>query len=124
MQRSPRFFRGEHDFSSFAASTRKGMENRVVVERAEWRREGDELHFEIKANRFVHRMVRNLVGTMVEVGRGSLPAGRIPEILEARDRTVAGPSAPAQGLFLVDVFYESESSSPVFLQGGMHEVLS
>ena len=56
-------------------------------------------------------MVRNLVGTFVEVGRGSLDAASISHILAARNRTAAGPTAPARGLFLVEVVYDSDSES-------------
>jgi tRNA pseudouridine38-40 synthase len=61
-------------------------------------------------------MVRNIVGSLVEVGRGARPAGWIGELLEARDRTRAGPTAPAEGLFLVRVLYDG--SVPVDARAG------
>jgi tRNA pseudouridine38-40 synthase len=63
------------------------------------------LVYEVTGNGFLHHMVRNIVGTLVEVGRGKLEPGDILRILEARDRTTAGPTAPAQGLCLVEVEY-------------------
>jgi tRNA pseudouridine38-40 synthase len=62
--------------------------------------------FRITGNGFLHHMVRNIVGTLVEVGRGSLKVQDVPRILEARDRMAAGPTAPAHGLYLVDVAYD------------------
>jgi len=63
------------------------------------------LIYEVTASGFLHHMVRNIVGTLVEVGRGKLEPSAIPKILKARDRTLAGPTAPAQGLCLVRVEY-------------------
>jgi tRNA pseudouridine38-40 synthase len=63
------------------------------------------LEFHIEANRFLHGMVRALVGTMVDVGRGYTPREAFQEILEARNRNAAGMSAPSRGLFLEEVLY-------------------
>jgi len=71
--------------------------------------EGDLLVYRVRGNGFLHHMVRNLVGTMLDVGRGRTPLAQIPAILAARDRTAAGPTAPAQGLFLHSVEYPEES---------------
>jgi tRNA pseudouridine38-40 synthase len=68
-------------------------------------RDGDQLIYRVRGNGFLHHMVRNLVGTMLDVGRGYMDMGRIPEILAARSRAIAGPTAPAQGLFLHSVEY-------------------
>jgi tRNA pseudouridine38-40 synthase len=59
----------------------------------------------VRGNGFLHHMVRNLVGTMLEIGRGQFPAGSMRTILEARCRSAAGPTAPARGLFLHSVEY-------------------
>jgi tRNA pseudouridine38-40 synthase len=69
------------------------------------------LIFRIAGNGFLHHMVRNIVGTLVEVGRGSLDAQDVPRILDARDRMAAGPTAPARGLYLVEVLYDDASPS-------------
>ena len=67
----------------------------------------DLLIFRITGNGFLHHMVRNIVGTFVEIGRGSLAPSDLTRILAARNRTAAGPTAPARGLYLVDVEYDS-----------------
>jgi tRNA pseudouridine38-40 synthase len=63
------------------------------------------LIYEVSGNGFLHHMVRNMVGTLMEVGGGKLEPSSIIRILKARDRTMAGPTAPAQGLCLVEVEY-------------------
>ncbi|MDX1739978.1 MAG: tRNA pseudouridine(38-40) synthase TruA [Rhodothermales bacterium] len=94
------------DFSSFCR-TQSETRNRICeVMRAVWLPEGDGLYyFEIQANRFLHGMVRAIVGTLLEIGRGHRPAEDVPRILEERDRRAAGPAAPAYGLVLEKVFY-------------------
>ncbi len=104
---------GEHDFTSFAAvdpelSARLVEEPRSAVRtilRSEWVDEGEVLTYRVTGTGFLHHMVRNLVGTYVDAGAGRLPAGKMKEILAARDRSAAGPTAPARGLFLVSVEY-------------------
>jgi tRNA pseudouridine38-40 synthase len=66
---------------------------------------GSYIKITVEANAFLRHMVRNIVGTLVEVGRGRIPAGDIPDILASGDRTKAGPTSPASGLFLEKVFY-------------------
>ncbi|MFZ5447723.1 MAG: tRNA pseudouridine(38-40) synthase TruA [Thermodesulfobacteriota bacterium] len=100
---------GEHDFSAFRAS---GSDNHNPVREvlaAAWREEtGGRLTFTITATGFLRGMVRSLVGTMVEVGRGKAPPERLAELLASGARHLAGPTAPAQGLYLVKVFYDIE----------------
>jgi tRNA pseudouridine38-40 synthase len=107
-------FAGEHDFASFAATdpdraARAGDAAPSSTVRsifsAAWSREDGLLHFRVTGNGFLHHMIRNLVGTMVDVGRGSYSPDDMPRLLAARDRTLAGPTAPARGLFLVSVEY-------------------
>jgi tRNA pseudouridine38-40 synthase len=97
---------GEHDFTAFRAS---GSDNLNPVRRvlaAEWRlHPGGWLRFTVTATGFLRGMVRSLVGTMVEVGQGKSPRARLEELLVGGERSLAGPTAPAQGLYLVEVVY-------------------
>lgn len=96
---------GKHDFSSFQGSP-TDTENAVCqITRLTLDQSGDDLSIEVEANRFLKQMVRNIVGTLAEVGRGKLQTGDVAGILDARDRTKAGPTAPAHGLYLVKVDY-------------------
>lgn len=102
---------GEKDFTSFAAvDPERGKEGPPVsnvrtIFSSEWERTGDELIYTVRGSGFLHHMVRNLVGTFMLVGRGTLPVDDIRRILEARDRSAAGATAPASGLYLVNVEY-------------------
>jgi len=119
-----RLLLGDHDFASFAASdpdlaTRTqdaddAMEidfpaTTRTVFTSTWAESatdfGPLLIYRIRGNGFLHHMVRNLVGTMIEVGRGAIEAGDIPAVFAARSRSAAGPTAPARGLFLHSVEY-------------------
>jgi tRNA pseudouridine38-40 synthase len=95
----------EHDFSSFSKLDTNVEHFRCTIGRSSWKRIDSELVFDIQANRFLYGMVRALVGTMVEVARGHRPAAEFQDILEAKDRSRAGASAPARGLFLEEVLY-------------------
>jgi tRNA pseudouridine38-40 synthase len=98
---------GVHDFTSFAASESDSLDHVRCLHASEWVQDpGQLLLYRVRGNGFLHHMVRNLVGTFLEVGRGNLEAGAIPSILEARSRERAGPTAPARGLFLVSVDYQ------------------
>jgi tRNA pseudouridine38-40 synthase len=101
---------GERDMSAFATAPPEGRSGTVRVLRAEWRDAGDLLVAEFEANRFLRGMVRALVGTLVEVGRGRRPSGDVARIVASRDRALAGPSAPARGLCLEAVRYPPDES--------------
>jgi tRNA pseudouridine38-40 synthase len=102
---------GEHDFTSFAAvDPERGREecevsNVRTIMSSTWARDGDEFIYTVRGSGFLHHMVRNLVGTFVLVGKGTLRVEDMRRILEARDRSAAGPTAPASGLCLVAVKY-------------------
>jgi tRNA pseudouridine38-40 synthase len=117
---------GEHDFTSFAAvdpergasvppasasgENARGREGAQVsnvrrIFSSNWERQGDEFVYTVKGSGFLHHMVRNLVGTFILVGKGTLQAEDITRILEARNRSAAGATAPASGLYLVGVEY-------------------
>ena len=106
MEKATQGLIGEHDFSSFRSvgSPTRTTIRRVI--RAEWKKGSDGLIlFEIEANGFLKHMVRAIVGTLIEVGRGKISAKELQKILESQDRKKAGPTAPAQGLFLKEVKY-------------------
>lgn len=102
---------GEHDFTSFAAvDPERGREgdptaNVRRIFSSSWQRQADEFVYTVKGSGFLHHMVRNLVGTFILVGKGTLHADDMTRILEARQRSAAGATAPASGLYLVNVEY-------------------
>jgi tRNA pseudouridine38-40 synthase len=114
---------GTHDFTSFAASdpdrsariaeaaeeddpSRSGTPSNIrTIHSSQWVRTPEELIYTVRGDGFLHHMVRNLVGTFLLVGKGSLKIGDVPTILEARNRSAAGPTAAACGLYLVSVEY-------------------
>ncbi|MBI3646433.1 MAG: tRNA pseudouridine(38-40) synthase TruA [Acidobacteriales bacterium] len=121
---------GEHDFTSFAAVDPERVERMAAYENlnhrgrrgsqgqsenqetnvrtifsSAWTRERDELTYTVRGNGFLHHMVRNLVGTFLLVGKGTLTPDGFRRVLAARDRSAAGPTAPASGLYLVNVEY-------------------
>jgi len=102
---------GEHDFTSFAAvDPERNRENLApsnirTIYTSQWLREGPELVYTVRGNGFLHHMVRNLVGTFLMVGKGSLNKQDLKRILEERNRSAAAATAPASGLFLVSVEY-------------------
>ncbi len=102
---------GEHDFTSFAAvdpeRRKEDMEpdNVRTIFSSRWQREGPELIYTVRGNGFLHHMVRNLVGTFLMIGKGSLSQADLKRILELRDRSAAAATAPGSGLFLVSVEY-------------------
>jgi tRNA pseudouridine38-40 synthase len=102
---------GEHDFTSFAAvDPERGREddppsNMRKIFFCSWQRTGEELVYTVRGSGFLHHMVRNLVGTFILVGKGTLQVQDIARILEARRRSAAGATAPASGLYLVSVEY-------------------
>lgn len=105
MRQCIELIRGEHDFQSFCKVEADVDHYRCIVQAAEWKGRDANLEFDITANRFLHGMVRALVGTMVDVGRGYTSMEEFRKILDARDRRTAGMAAPAKGLFLEEVFY-------------------
>ncbi len=101
---------GEHDFTSFAAADpERGRDEEVsnvrTISASEWKREGEEFVYTVHGSGFLHHMVRNMVGTFLLVGKGTVTPSAIREILEARNRSAAGATAPANGLYLVRVDY-------------------
>lgn len=96
------------DFTSFSRLHTDVKTNNCKIMQAEWIKNGNRLQFVIKADRFLRNMVRAIVGTLLEVGQGKLTTRQFCEIIEKQNRGAAGASAPAQGLFLVDIEYPEE----------------
>src|SRR5258708_7154165 len=110
MQEAAPLVEGQHDFTSFAAvDAERGKEENVSNARRVfsscWRREAEEFIYEVRGSGFLHHMVRNLVGTFLLVGKGTLTPQDVVTILEAKNRSAAGATAPATGLYLVRVEY-------------------
>ena len=111
MQQAAGLVVGEHDFTSFAAvDPERGIEDHEVsnvrrVFASTWLRDGDEFVYTVRGSGFLHHMVRNLVGTFLLVGKGTLAVADLTRILQARKRSAAGATAPASGLYLVGVEY-------------------
>ncbi|MBP5456194.1 MAG: tRNA pseudouridine(38-40) synthase TruA [Paludibacteraceae bacterium] len=93
------------DFTSFSKVHTDTKTNNCKIMRAEWQKEGDFWVFTIQADRFLRNMVRAVVGTLFEVGRGKMTIDQFRQVIESKDRCKAGTSAPAEGLFLVDIEY-------------------
>lgn len=117
---------GEHDFSSFRAA---GCQSRSAFRTVHWIkvvRAGQEVVIDIAANAFLYHMVRNIAGTLIAVGRGLAPESWIGELLARCDRTAAGVTAPAEGLFFVAPRYpdfpELPVAEPLGFPGGSQQI--
>ena len=104
MQVASRYLLGTHDFASFGKPPQGTNSIRTVLQ-ADWYIEGVKIYFEITANAFLYRMVRNIVGTLLDVGLGNLPVDQVQSILFAKDRSKSGSPVPPQGLSLIKVAY-------------------
>ena len=113
MARAAILVEGRHDFTSFAAvdpergrASEDGPPLNVrEIFSSSWQRDREELIYTVRGSGFLHHMVRNLVGTFILVGKGTLQPQDLPRILEAKNRSAAGATAPASGLYLVNVEY-------------------
>lgn len=112
MRRAAAPLRGRHDFHSFETDWPNRMSSVRTITHLALSRTGDWIWLDVEADGFLYNMVRAIAGTLINVGRSYWPAERVAEILNAEDRAQAGPTAPAQGLFLVRVTYDSRPESP------------
>ncbi len=106
MERCAATLMGDHDFQSFCKTIPEANHYRCSVTNSVWTHVENRLYYDITANRFLHGMVRTLVGTMVDVGRGRRTEQEFAAILEGRNRSLAGMAAPAKGLYLERIGYE------------------
>lgn len=112
MNRAASSVLGEHDFSAFRAAECQARTAVRDLQRLALRRHGEQVIVECRANAFLHHMVRNLVGSLVSIGRGDRPPEWLGVLLDGRDRRAAGITAPACGLYLSEVHYPRELGLP------------
>jgi tRNA pseudouridine38-40 synthase len=106
MSRAAAALRGTHDFRCFETEWPNRASSVRTITHLELHRFADWIWLDVEADGFLYNMVRAIAGTLINVGRGYWPEERVAEIVAAGDRTQAGPTAPARGLFLVRVTYE------------------
>jgi tRNA pseudouridine38-40 synthase len=112
MRSAAKAFVGKHDFEAFAANRGYKMKTTVrTVTRCDIQQSRRLLTFVIEGDGFLYKMCRGIVGTLVQVGQGKIHHGAIPDMIESKDRRVAGMSAPAHGLVLWQVFYRGKSET-------------
>ena len=112
MHESAQALIGEHDFSSFRASQCQAKHPNRVMNSIDVTRDGDHIYIDVRANAFLHHMVRNIVGSLLLIGKGEKPVEWMAEILAHKDRKLAGMTASASGLYLVAVQYPAEYEIP------------
>ena len=105
MQKEAFILKGRHDFKSFQAADKKEKSSKRTIKNISVKKQGKLIAIDIEADGFLYNMVRNIVGTLLEIGRGKIAPGAMKEILKQRDRKSAGPTAPAKGLCLLKVNY-------------------
>lgn len=120
MQQAAPLVAGTHDFSTFAAvdpdrAARMAVDSEIdnvrTLTHSSWRKHDDLLIYTVRGDGFLHHMVRNLVGTFLEIGRGHRRAADLADLISARNRMAAGATAPARGLFLHSVSYADSSAT-------------
>jgi len=105
MEQAAQYLLGEHNFRAFCSSATEDPHYLSRVEEITWRDSGEKISMRIRANRFLRGMVRIVVGTLIEVGRGRLAPEQVAGILQSQERVAAGMTAPPHGLFLEKVHY-------------------
>jgi tRNA pseudouridine38-40 synthase len=109
MRRAAQPLLGRHDFHSFETHWPNRMSSVRTITHLGLSRVGDWIWLDVEADGFLYNMVRAIAGTLINVGRGYWPESQVATILEATDRVLGGPTAPAQGLFLMRVTYEGQN---------------
>jgi tRNA pseudouridine38-40 synthase len=105
MKEAIKYFEGEHDFKGFKASGTSSKSTVRTIYKAEIKQDGERIIIELTGSGFMYNMVRIIAGTIVDVGLGKIKPEEIPQIIESKDRTKAGKTLPAEGLYLVEVYY-------------------
>lgn len=112
MQRAARALLGEHDFSAFRTIHCQARHARRDLQQLDVARDGEVVEIQVQANAFLHHMVRNIVGSLILVGCGERDENWIADVLAGQDRSVAGPTAPAQGLVFLGPRYPAQWGLP------------
>ncbi len=112
MHRAAQALLGENDFEAFRSAECQATHARRELQAISVVRHGEQVVLEVQANAFLHHMVRNLVGSLLMIGRGERPQEWMAELLAGRDRTLAGPTAPPDGLVFVGPLYEAQWRLP------------
>lgn len=107
MQEAAKYLIGEHDFKSFCSVNTQVTDTVRIIYDLDVLKDGDMITIRIKGNGFLYNMVRIIAGTLIEAGRGKYPPEKVAEILRGQERSLAGPTAPAQGLTLVKIDYDT-----------------
>lgn len=107
MQEAGGYLLGEHDFSAFRGSLCQAKSPIKTIEFITITKQDDNILLDIKANAFLHHMVRNIVGTLLKIGKGERPVEWIQEVLDSKDRREAGATAQPQGLYFIKAFYNN-----------------
>jgi tRNA pseudouridine38-40 synthase len=113
MREAAAHFVGEHDFSAFRSSECQAKSPVRTIAEFSVSRQAETLHFVVRANAFLHHMVRNLIGTLVYVGKGRHPPQWVRQVLETKDRAKAAPTFGPQGLYLEKIEYEPKWGLPL-----------
>ncbi len=108
MRRAAEYLVGEHDFASFCSAGSQAENTVRTIYALDVERTGEEIVIRVTGNGFLYNMVRIIAGTLIEAGRGRMEPEIMPEILAARDRSAAGPTAPACGLILAEYVFEEK----------------
>jgi len=107
MQKASEYLLGEHDFSAFRGSLCQAKSPIKTIEFIHLSKNSNDILLDIKANAFLHHMVRNIVGTLLKIGRGERTVEWMQEVLKSKDRKKAGATAPPQGLYFMKAFYSN-----------------
>jgi len=112
MQKGAGLLLGEHDFSAFRAAECQSITPVKTVKRIDIEKQGNLIVFTFEANAFLHHMVRNIVGSLVYIGKGNHPPEWMKQLLDAKDRSLAAPTFMPDGLYLSRVHYEAKWGLP------------
>jgi len=105
---------GEQDFSAFRSSSCQAGHARRTIDYINVTRKNEFIYIDIKANAFLHHMVRNIAGSLLMIGQGEQPVDWMQILLQGKDRTLSGPTAPAAGLYMVKVSYPDDCGIPQY----------